>query len=104
MARPVSKIRRSARGEQCAIRIPGICNHDPETTVLCHANGSAAGKGIGMKSPDELGAYGCYACHMVVDGQRKSPEGWTRDDVRLAFWEGHARTLIILKNKGLLGV
>jgi hypothetical protein len=99
----MSAITKSAKGELCLIRIPGICNHDRETTVYCNANGSAAGKGIGMKSEDELGAYGCYACHMVVDGQRKPPEGWTRTDVRLAFWEGHARTLPILKRKGLLG-
>ena len=29
----MSKITQSARGERCQIRFPGICNHDPETTV-----------------------------------------------------------------------
>lgn len=94
----MSKITKSARGEDCQIRLPGICNHDPETTVWAHASGSAAGKGIGMKAPDILGAYACYACHMAVDGQTKVP----RHEVRLAFWEGHARSVIKLIEKGLI--
>lgn len=98
----MSKITESARDEACQIRIPGICNHRPETTVFCHANGSAAGKGIGMKSNSLLGAYGCSDCHDVVDGRRSPPTGLTRDDVRLMFWEGHARTFCILIAKGLI--
>ena len=95
-------MRESARGEVCQIRIPGVCNHNRETTVLCHANGSAAGKGIGMKSADVLGAIGCSACHDVVDGRRQPPAGMTRDDVRLCFWEGHARTVRLWIDEGLL--
>ena len=97
----MSTITQSARGEQCQIRIPG-CNGNPETVVWAHANGSAAGKGMWMKSNDLLGAYGCYACHQVVDGQRPLPAGWTRDDVRLAFWQGHARSILKLIEKGII--
>ena len=97
----VSKITKSARGEQCQIRIPGVCNRNPETVVWCHANGSAAGKGIGMKSPDLLGAYGCSACHDVYDG-RDMRYGYMREEVDLMFWEGHARSLRILIEKGLV--
>lgn len=97
----MSKITDSARGMECQIRIPLVCNHNPETTVWCHANGSAAGKGIGMKSLDPLGAYGCSDCHDVVDGRRPLFE-WSRETVRLAFWEGHARSLRILIEKGLV--
>lgn len=100
----MSAITKSAKGQQCQIRIPNVCNHNPETVVWCHANGSAAGKGIGGKSPDELGAYGCFACHNLYDRRTRPPEGMTRDYVELCFWEGHARSLIILKEKGLLGV
>jgi len=96
-----TKITESARGEQCQIRIPGRCSHDKEQTVWAHANGSAAGKGMWQKSPDLLGTYACYPCHQTVDGQRPPPHGMTRDDVRLAFWEGHARSLVILIEKGL---
>ena len=98
----MSKITESARGRECQIRIPGVCNHDTTTVVWCHANGSAAGKGIGMKSPDLLGAYGCFNCHSVVDGAPATPEVYSRSEVRLMFWEGHARSLRILIEEGLV--
>lgn len=93
-------ITKSARGEDCQIRLPGVCNFNPETTVWAHANGSAAGKGIGMKSESLLGTYACSACHDVVDGRTRV----SRSDpaVKLAFWEGHARSLRILIEKGIL--
>lgn len=96
------KITQSAKGQECQIRIPHGLHHDPETVVWCHANGSAAGKGIGMKSASMLGAYGCFHCHDIVDGRRKPPLEWTRDDVRLAFWEGHARSICILIERGII--
>ena len=95
----MSRITESARGEQCQIRIPGICTHDPAQTVWAHANGSASGKGIGMKSIDELGAYACSACHDAYDRRKiVAPHS----EVELMFWQGHARSLIILKKKGLI--
>ncbi|EIZ8685769.1 DUF1364 family protein, partial [Shigella sonnei] len=27
-------LRKAARGQMCTVRIPGYCNHDPETSVL----------------------------------------------------------------------
>ena len=98
----MSKIRQSARGEDCTIRIPGVCNFNPETVVLCHPNTHRAGKGKGLKAADELGAYGCSDCHAVVDGNgRRSPD-MTPDAVELAFWHGHAETYLKLKQKGLV--
>ena len=97
----MSKIRESARGEMCQIRLPG-CSHDPAQTVACHLNGSAAGKGIGAKAPDFLISYGCMNCHDIYDRRRKPPLGWTHDDVKLAFAEGVWRTQRILEEKGLL--
>ena len=98
----MSKLRESARGEMCAVRIPGVCSHNPEETVLAHGNGSAAGKGIGMKANDLLAAFSCFQCHNVIDGRTPPPHGMTRDDVKLMFWEGHARTVRIWIEKGLL--
>ena len=98
----MSKIRQSANGEQCQIRLPGVCNHNRETTVWAHGNGSAAGKGIGMKSDDLLGSYACSACHDVYD--RRVPTEMPRVEVELAFWEGHARSLRILIEKGVIVV
>ncbi len=101
----MSRITESARGEQCQIRIPFVCNRLNDTVVFCHGNGSAAGKGIGMKSPDYLGAYGCSSCHDVVDHRVAPPaqvRHLTRDDIRLMFAEGIFRTQRILEEKGLL--
>lgn len=98
----MSKIRESARGERCTIRVIGVCNGDPETTVWCHANGVRFGKGFAIKVNDLLGAYGCSACHAVYDGQRKRPAGMTQQDVELDFWRGHGESLIRLYEKGLV--
>ena len=52
----MSKITQSARGERCQIRFPGICNHDPETTVFAHYR-LAGYCGTGIKPPDFMGAF-----------------------------------------------
>lgn len=64
----MSKLRELARGQQCQIRIPGVCNGDPETTVLAHYR-MAGICGTGQKPPDECGAWACSSCHDVVDGR-----------------------------------
>lgn len=97
----MSKITESARGEECQVRIPGVCNFDPEKTVWAHANGLAAGKGRGLKSPDALGTYACSACHDVIDGRVR--HDWLDPmEVLLAFHEGHQRSFIKLLQKGLV--
>ena len=98
----MSKITASANGQECTVRIPGVCTGNSETVVWAHANGSAAGKGIGMKSPDLLGAYACQACHDCYDRRTPLPKGECREDIELAFWEGHARSLNILLALGLV--
>ena len=100
----MSKLRESAKGQDCTIRLIGVCNHNPETTVLCHANGSAAGKGIGMKSPDILGAFGCSACHAVLDRMAPRPKGMSLEEVQLAFHQGHQRTMRYWLEMGLVKV
>ena len=96
-----SAITRSAKGEECQVRLPHWCSFDRSTVVWSHANGSAAGKGIGMKASDLIGAYACFACHQAYDRQRKPPH-LTRDEIEVAWWEGHARSLILLEAKGLI--
>lgn len=59
------KLRESARGMPCFINIPNVCNQNPETTVLCHLNGG----GMGTKKSDVFAAFGCSACHDVIDGR-----------------------------------
>ena len=64
------KIINTARGAACALRLPGICNNDPATTVWAHLNGF--GKGMGMKTHDILGFPACSACHAAFDTDRRS--------------------------------
>ena len=82
-------LRKLAKGQPCMIRVPGVCNRDPATTVLAHYR-MAGLCGAGMKPPDALGAFSCSACHDVVDGRVKSR--WTRCELRLMHAEGVFRT------------
>ncbi len=65
-----TKLRESARGQDCSLRIPGICNFNPETTVLAHL--PCGQKGVGMKSPDQMAVFSCSCCHTFIDGPRFS--------------------------------
>ena len=67
ITRKNKKLRDSARGEECALRIHPYCNGNPETTVLCHIGPS----GMGMKAYDHEAVYGCSSCHDVIDGRVK---------------------------------
>ena len=110
----MSKITESARGEECQVRIPGVCNHNPETTVFAHLGGG----GMGAKQPDCEGAYSCSSCHDVVDGRAGFDLGdimyFLGADPSIAtpavqkmylensFHEACVRTRKILIDKGLL--
>ena len=90
-------LRREARGQECQVRIPGICSHDNTTVVLAHLNG---GKSLNTKNPDLLGAWCCSACHAAVDGQARSPH--RREDLQLWFYEGIHRTQRHLIREGIV--
>ena len=81
----MSKIRKSARGQQCQIRLVGICNHNPETVVLAHYR-MAGTCGMGMKPSDIQAAYACDICHSAVDGRLKTD--LSRDELQTAFADG----------------
>lgn len=94
------KLRDIARNKPCQIRLPGICNYDDRTTVLAHLR-MAGITGVGQKAPDMLGAWACSSCHAVIDGAVKTD--YDRDFLRLAFFEGMARTqYALLKDEYLL--
>ena len=93
-------LRSLARGRECQVRIPGICNRDPATTVLAHIR-MAGITGVGMKAPDFFGAHCCSACHDATDGRTQTT--YSRDYLRLAHLEGMARTLAILLDEGVIG-
>ena len=94
----MSKLRKSARGRDCQIRIPGVCNHDNETVVLCHLPGG----GMGGKVDDLFAAFGCSACHAVVDGSVVIRVLY--DTLMLWFHEGVIRTQAIWLAEGLISI
>ena len=98
----MSRITESARGQECAVRIIGVCNGNTETVVWAHANVMAAGKGRGLKAPDFLGAYACSSCHDVYDGRVSRPHGMSKAEVDLDFANGHYRSVVLLIEKELL--
>lgn len=92
----MSKLRKSARGQNCLVRIPGVCNHNPETTVLAHLNGG----GMGLKTSDNESAFACYNCHQVIDGVVRTE--FSRNDIKLFHLEGVIRTQRLWLKTGLL--
>lgn len=99
---PISTpIRRAARGQDCTLRL-AVCNFDPDTTVLCHSNFLADGKGVGLKAPDTAAAFGCSACHDVLDGRRPRPADLSLAGLEAAFRAAVGATHEILRSMGLL--
>lgn len=96
----MTKIRESARGQDCTVRLPGICTFDPEKTIWSHARWGRAGRGKGIKAIDLAGSYACTACDAAYDGQLKTP--YSRDEIDLAWCMGHFESLKILVEKGLV--
>jgi hypothetical protein len=99
----MSKITESARGEQCLIRIPGVCNRDDSTTVFCH---DPVGSGLSIKWPDTEGTYGCSDCHDLIDGRVPPPAKklYSRQDILVMYYEGARRTRIKLLEKELIKI
>ena len=91
----VTKIRKSARGEDCTLRLE-VCNGNPETTVLAHIGHN---RGMGIKCADYFAVYACSACHDVIDGRVKTDYFY---DLELEKLRALEETQSILFNKGLL--
>ena len=98
----MSKIRKSAAGKECQVRIEGICNEDPATTILAHINGG----GIGKKKDDIFGAYCCSSCHAVVDSLPNiNHVVHFVDSVNIIkFYEGVFRTQQLMREQGLIKI
>ncbi|MGZ4968017.1 MAG: nuclease domain-containing protein [Methylobacter sp.] len=94
----MSRLRDSARGQQCLIRIPGVCNWNPETTCLCHFNGG----GMGIKMDDMEGAFGCSDCHAAVDGKPTVKHGFSLIEIKLMFLEAGIRTRDYWRKNGFI--
>jgi len=99
-------LRKEAKGRQCQIRVPGVCNCNPETVVLCHIHKPSISGGTGLKADDMLAAWGCSACHDAVDGRTRLFDNEQADyQTRLSMlMEGVLRTQKILLDEGKIGV
>ena len=84
----MSILRQSAKGQECMMRIPGICSHNPETTVLAHENGG----GLALKHDDLRATFACSACHSYYDN-KSSDEIAPKVLMENYFYKGHMRTL-----------
>lgn len=91
-------LRKEAKGRECQVRLPGICNGNSETVILAHYR-MAGLNGIGMKPNDILGAWACSRCHDECDRRTRKLE---TDFVRLAHAEGVFRTQSLLQSEGKL--
>lgn len=56
-----------SKGQECTLRIPGVCNRDPSTVVPAHIRDRH--KGGATKASDISIANACSSCHAVFDGQ-----------------------------------
>ena len=99
--RKIKKITEYARGQECQIRLYPYCNGNPETTVFCHA--PCEDKGMGIKSPDWWGAFGCSDCHDIVD-MRRRVDIISLDEIFMAHIGGTYRSLKILIEDGIIKV
>lgn len=98
----IPELRQLARGKPCQFEIPDVCNHNPETTVLCHSNSLAHGKGVGVKSHDVHSAFGCSACHAWYDNA--THKDTPREEKQYAFRRARDRTWEYLARNGHLKI
>lgn len=54
----MADLRKAARGRECQVRIPGVCNGNPETSVLAHIRLTGL-CGTGTKPPDLIATIAC---------------------------------------------
>lgn len=92
----MSKIRKAAQGQDCQIRLAGICSGDRETVVLAHIR-RGGNAGVGMKPPNVSGIFACDRCHSVLDGRAGKLRAHDSD-----ILDGMLRTHDILRKAGLV--
>ncbi len=80
----------ACRGEECYLRVPGVCislGWAHPSVVDCHSNQQKHGKGAGLKARHQYTVPGCSACHEWLD---RSGALWEvkvlRFDTALSLW------------------
>jgi len=74
----LTDLRKLARGHECMVRFVGVCNRNPETTVLAHIKNGWYGS---IKPPDVMAVFACSSCHDEMDRrtQRLSDDAMNLD-------------------------
>lgn len=91
---------KAAQGQDCQVRIDGICNGDPETVVAAHSNQYIHGKGGALKAHDCFVAWACSDCHRELDTSSKLTY-----EQKAHYWQrGFERTLLAAVEQGILKV
>lgn len=94
----MSKLTNSAKGQECQVRIGGICRFETETVVAAHIRTPETG--AGQKEPDIFFSYCCGRCHDALDGRVRT--GYTRIELEWMHYQGVFRTQKIMLEKGLI--
>jgi hypothetical protein len=88
----------AARGQDCQLQIPSICNGNPETTVAAHSNQLIHGKGLGIKAHDCFIAWACSSCHAEIDQGNKLSH-----QEKIDYWNvGFQRTILKMFLQGII--
>ncbi|EIA1541292.1 TPA: DUF1364 family protein [Escherichia coli] len=94
----MADLRKAARGRECQVRIPGVCNGNSETSVLAHIR-LAGLCGTGIKPPDLIATIACSACHDEIDRRTHFVDAGYAKECAL---EGMARTQVIWLKEGVI--
>jgi hypothetical protein len=97
------KLRASARNQECTLNISGVCNGNPETTVLAHI--SDGNGGMALKGNDTSSCFACSSCHDAIDG--RIPYFQQSDNANVLDWylrRAMSKTIVIWIESGLVCV
>ena len=94
------KLRKAAKGQQCAVQILGVCNFNPETVVLAHLPNST--HGMAYKGDDIFAVDACHACHDVLDG--RASYDWQPGEKEQYMLNALHLTLMRRVREGVIGV
>ena len=75
-----------AKGKPCLLRVPGVCNNNPETTVAAHSNCHEHGKAHTRKADDFYSVWACYACHTWLDQGQGAQNRQVADELFKEAW------------------
>jgi len=73
MAKKLTPVQESAQGQDCTIRAAGICNYNPETTILAHVSFNW-GTAKRLRPNERNAVFACSSCHDFIGNGTHSPE------------------------------